>query len=271
MMNLWKYIKKVWKNENHVYDQVSSTLHELGWFLATLIASVLLLAIPAGRVVLKWIAYLTVGSIGMIVCLMTVSDIVYLTKNYRKHRRMQESGFSEEEAEEARIRLCKMEGDDGLSPEDFADACRKTVYFMDCSAMSSYANSLYGCFLAQRFDPRYMKLENDAIFYTTQKELDKLQEAETSQNIPGAPYPGYTSFIRVYVRLVPEVPREQLICERENGLADTPTTDDEMNVAFALYLQNAENVGVIMVSESEEVHELAEYNRMMSKKPFAEG
>ena len=116
-----------------------------------------------------------------------------------------------------------------------------------------------------------MKLENDAIFYTTQKELDKLQEAETSQNIPGAPYPGYTSFIRVYVRLVPEVPREQLVCERENGLADTPTTDDEMNVAFALYLQNAENVGVIMVSESEEVHELAEYNRMMSKKPFAEG
>ncbi|MBQ8298548.1 MAG: hypothetical protein IJX99_01520, partial [Clostridia bacterium] len=139
------------------------------------------------------------------------------------------------------------------------------------SAMSSYANSLYGCFLAQRFDPKYMKLESDAIFYTTQKELDKLQEAEMNQNVHGAPYPGYTGFIRVHTRIVPEVPKEQLMCEREDGMADTPTTDDELNVALALYLQNAEDVEVTMISESEEVHELAAYNCMMSQKPFTEG
>lgn len=270
MKNLWLYIKKVWKNNNYVYDEVKNALQELAWFLSILFLSVLFLAIPIGRELLKWLAYLFVGTTGIGTCIMAVANIFYLANTYRQHRKMEEAGIPEEEYEKERIRLCKIEGDDGLTPDDFAEAGKETVYFMDYSAMSRYANSLYGCFLAQRFDSKYMKLESNAVFYTTHNELNKLQEAEISQNMPNSPYQGYARFIRVNVRIIPDIPKEQLRCERENGQSDTPTTDDEMNVAYALYLKNAEDVNVIMLSESEEVHELAEYNCMMSQKPFEE-
>lgn len=270
MKRLFEYVMKVWNDDSEVYAERKRVLCEMLCLGSVFLVCLLFVAVPIGRTILRWITYFFVGSTGVFALFMCTTDIVSFTRAYKRHCKFEDAGISEDKAENIRVELCKVEGDDGFSAEDF-NSQRHIAYFVDCSALASYANSLYGCFLSQRFDPKYIKLDEDAVFYTTQKELDKLQDSETNQNIPGSPYPGYTGYIRTYVRLVPDIPKESLLCERESGLADTPTTDDEMNVALALYVQNSEMMNVIMISESQEVHELANYNCIKSKKPFSEG
>lgn len=116
-MGIFKYLRKVWRNEADVYAHENRTLHEAGSFFITFLVCIVLLAFQPLRVFLKWITYFSVGSAAIFMLCAFFASLRELRKSFRYAKKLEKLGSSVEEEEMARRDLCKVEGDDGLLPE----------------------------------------------------------------------------------------------------------------------------------------------------------
>lgn len=245
MKGMLKFLRKVMKNEEGLYDKEKNIVSENMVFTVMMLILCVMLITPWGRWIIKWIAYISAG-------FMVLATIAVLYNNHRtlknacKHaQKLEKMGTSYEEMEKARRKLCEMEGDDGFEPAS-THFCRRVVYFADHGALNHYADALYGCYLAQSFQPKYMKLPENAVVYTTGQELKKLCKLESEAVDKTAPYLGYTSFIRASCKVVE--PYSQ--------------SNDENLVATILKIQKDENVSVVLLSTNESLKEIAELHNV---------
>lgn len=86
----------------------------------------------------------------------------------------------------------------------------KKIYYFDVTTLIRIADSMYGCFLADKFLPKYIDICNDENnkliedidasmdFYTDSKTIEKLQKAEKE----GKVYLGYSAFIERNFRII---------------------------------------------------------------------
>ena len=113
-MRIFKYLYKVWRNDDDVYEKENRTLREAGSFLITFFVCVGLLAISPLRAFLKWVTYFSIGICAVFMLCAFISNLNEIRKSFRYAQKLEKLGTSVEEEEMARRALCKREGDDGL-------------------------------------------------------------------------------------------------------------------------------------------------------------
>ena len=117
-MGIFKYLCKVFRNKDNVYEREKRTLKEAGSFMLTFIVCIGLLAFPLLRKFLKWLAYFSVGSFAIFMFCGFVGSLFEIIKAFRYAKKLEKIGTSVEEEEMARRALCEIEGDDGLPSKE---------------------------------------------------------------------------------------------------------------------------------------------------------
>lgn len=117
-MGIFKYLCKVLKNKNDVYEYEKRILKEAVGLLITFLACLSLLVFPPLRVVLKWMAYFSVGCCAIFILCVFVNSLKSIGKSFRYAKKLEKLGTSVEEEAMAISALCNMEGDDGLPSEE---------------------------------------------------------------------------------------------------------------------------------------------------------
>ena len=115
-MGFFKYLRKVCRNCDEVYEYENRTLKEAGSFLITFLVCVGFLIIPPLRTIFKWIAYFSVGTCAFFMLCVFFSSLREIWKSFRYAKKLEKLGTSVEKEEMARRALCEIEGDDGLAP-----------------------------------------------------------------------------------------------------------------------------------------------------------
>ena len=252
MKGMREFLRRAMKNENGVYDKERYLIMENRVFIVMLLAQCVLLITPWGRWIIKWIAYIMTGFVILASMAAVYNNYQALKKSYKYSKKLEKMGMSYEDEERARRWLCEQEGDDGFEAKfPFG---RKVVYFVDHSAWNHFADALYGCYLAQTFQPKYLKLPENAVVYTTRQELEKLHKMEAAAVDKTAPYLGYTSFIRANCKVVE---------------AHAPT-DAESLITTILMLQKKENVSAVLISTDDELKEYAAKHNVFVINPKAD-
>ena len=254
MKGMFEFLRKVKKNEEGIYTKEKDLVMENRVFVALMLAMCVLLVTPWGRWIIKWVAYIGAGFLALATLVVIWNNHKAIRTTYKHAKKLEKLGTSYEEEERARRWLCKVEGDDGFPPMSEHLNRKKVVYFADFGALNHYADALYGCYLAQTFQPKYMKLPDDAVVYTTKNELNKLCKLEAEALDRSAPYLGYTGFIRANCKVV-----------------DNYNQSSEENlIATILKIQDDENVSVVVLSTSEGVNELATKHNLQVINPVDE-
>ncbi len=253
MKGMFEFLRKVKKDEEGVYESEKNLVMENKIFVITMLGMAVLLLTPWGRWIIKWVAYIGSGFMILATLAVIINNHKALKQSYKYSQKLEKMGTSREEEEKARRWLCEVEGDDGFPPMSEHLNPKKVVYFADVSALNHYADALYGCYLAQTFQPRYMKLPDDAVVYTTRHELNKLCKLEAEAVDKTAPYLGYTGFIRANCRVVDPY---------------NPSNEENL-ITTILKIQDEENVSVVLLSTSDKVKEMAEGHNLSVINPIA--
>ena len=246
MKGMFEFMRKVKKDKEGVYESEKNLVMENRIFIAMLVLMVIMLVTPWGRWIIKWVAYIGTGIMMVGVLAVIINNWKDLKKSCRYSQKLEKLGTSREAEEKARRWICKVEGDDGFPPMSEYLNPKKVVYLADVTALSHYADALYGCYLAQSFQPKYMKLPDDAVVYTTNQELNKLCKLEAEAVDKTAPYFGYTGFIRANCKVVDNY---------------NPSNEENL-ITTILKIQDEENVSVVLLSTSEKVKEMATENNL---------
>ena len=263
-MGIFKYLRKVFKNEADVYAHENRILHEAGSFFITFAVCVGLLAFHPLRVFLKWITYFSVGSAAVFMLCGFINSLIELRKSFRYAKKLEKLGSSVEEEELARRELCRMEGDDGLPSEKD----RRIVFFVDYGAMNYYAMPLYKCFLEHEFKTECMHLPENAEIYTASCELEKLQKAEKNCKSIFSPYIGYSNFIRSNIKTLDKYEEEKPVdvvpfdMEEEQAMKEGKAV-----IAAALRVHRETKAPVLLLSTCEEWSDLASKNGLLFVNP----
>ena len=253
MKGMFDFLRKVRKNEDGIYDKEKNLVQENRVFVVMMLAMCVMLLTTWGRWIIKWVAYIGSGLVVLSTIVVIWNNHKALKNTYKQAKKLEKLGTSYEEEERTRRWLCKTEGDDGFPPMSEHLNPKKTVYFADVGALKHYADALYGCYLAQSFQPKYMKLPDDAVVYTTRHELNKLCKLEAEAVDKSAPYLGYTGFIRANCKVVDPY---------------NPSNEENL-ITTILKIQNEENVSVVLLSTSDKVKEMAEEHNLSVINPLA--
>lgn len=263
-MGIFKYLRKVWRNEADVYGYENRTLHEAGSFLITFFVCIGLLAFQPLRAFLKWMAYFSIASVAIFMLCAFLANMRELAKSFRYAKKLEKLGSSVEEEEMARRNLCAMEGDDGLPSEKD----RRIIFFVDYGALNYYAMPLYNCFLEHKFRAECMHLPENAEIYTATHELEKLHKAEMNCKSIFSPYIGYTNFIRASIKTLEKYEEEKHVDvipfddEKEHSMDDGKAV-----IAAALRVHRKTKSPVLLLSTCEEWSDLASKNGILFVNP----
>lgn len=116
MKKIFNYLKKVWKNQDDVYNRENELLKNSMVSLSISIAFIAFLIFPIGRIILKYSTLVFIALLAIMAFGSFVSDLHFLRNAYKYSRKLEKLGSSIEEEEMARKTLCELEGDDGLNP-----------------------------------------------------------------------------------------------------------------------------------------------------------
>ncbi len=139
---------------------------------------------------------------------------------------------------------------------------RKKVYFLDITAMIYYAGPLYGCFLVDTFESKYLIPGENNIFATDEQTLRELRKME--QTGKDKIYLGYGGFIERNFFVISKessinaIKGENIIRKEFTGKPVVLETEPYAHTIGSLfYLYNDKNLNPILVTYDSETEVIA--------------
>lgn len=116
---------------------------------------------------------------------------------------------------------------------------RKTVYFLDKSALIHYSGRLYGCFLVEKFDKKYLIPTENSFFATDEHTLNEIHtmELEQEQGI----YTGYSDFIRSNFTIVSKQ-------DSNNAYVRANTNEIFAHTLASLFFLDNDEISLVLVT-----------------------
>lgn len=139
---------------------------------------------------------------------------------------------------------------------------RKDVYFFDSTALVHFAGALYGCFLVERFDSKYLIPGENNVFVTDSEAIEEISKMEADGK--NGIYRGYATFIANNFKVISRektvqaLRTENAIKKYHNGFVIIFEQEKFAGTFGALlHMYTVENIDPILVTLEPEVARVA--------------